>query len=345
MKINKLSINNICILCSVLFFLGAALTIFGFCVISDYVLAIRIEVLFLIFVIGIDVFFVMKVREKLLNFTERICICLDNMISGKEKSFQSIDEDTIFYKINYRLERLYDVIKDSNNSILKERADLQELVSDISHQVKTPIANLKIINSTLLEQSLSENKQKEFLSASIGQLDKLDFLMQALVKTSRLETGVISLNKEKQFFYETLALALGDIYLNAEKKKLKVFVDCPEKIEISHDRKWIREALFNILDNAVKYTPQGGNICVKVLPWQLYLRIDITDSGKGISENQQNLIFKRFYREAEVHDIEGIGIGLYLARKIIMMQEGYIKVSSQVDQGSKFSVFLPYDNN
>ena len=99
MKINKLSINNICILCSVLFFLGAALTIFGFCVISDYVLAIRIEVLFLIFVIGIDVFFVMKVREKLLNFTERICICLDNMISGKEKSFQSIDEDTIFYKI------------------------------------------------------------------------------------------------------------------------------------------------------------------------------------------------------------------------------------------------------
>ena len=135
------------------------------------------------------------------------------------------------------------------------------------------------------------------------------------------------------------------IEIKGKYNTAKVFVDCPEKIEISHDRKWIREALFNILDNAVKYTPQGGNICVKVLPWQLYLRIDITDSGKGISENQQNLIFKRFYREAEVHDIEGIGIGLYLARKIIMMQEGYIKVSSQVDQGSKFSVFLPYDNN
>lgn len=341
----KLSINNICIVCCSLFFLGIALTMFGFRIAADYLWAIRIEVLFVIFVIGINMLFVIKIRENLLNFTEKICMCLDNMILGKENAFQSIDEDTVFYKIDHRLERLYDVIKESNASILKERADLQELVSDISHQVKTPIANLKIINSTLLEQSLSENEKKEFLSASIGQLDKLDFLMQALVKTSRLETGVIAPNKEKQSIYETLALALGDIYLNAEKKKLKVFVDCPQNIEISHDRKWTREALFNILDNAVKYTPQGGNIHVKVLPWQLYLRIDITDSGKGISENQQNLIFKRFYREAEVHDIEGIGIGLYLARKIIMMQEGYIKVSSQVSKGSKFSVFLPYDNN
>ena len=196
MKTNKLSINNICIICSVLFLLGVVLTMFAFCVISDYALVIWIEVLFIVFVIGIDVFFIIKVREKLLNFTEKICICLDGMIAGKEISFELIDEDTIFCKINHRLERLYDVIKDSNERILKDRTDLQELVSDISHQVKTPIANLKIINATLLEQSLSKNKEKEFLSDSIGQLDKLDFLMQALVKTSRLETGVILLNKD-----------------------------------------------------------------------------------------------------------------------------------------------------
>lgn len=126
--------------------------------------------------------------------------------------------------------------------------------------------------------------------------------MQAMIKTSRLETGVISL---------------------------------------AHDRKWTSEALFNILDNAVKYTLEGGTICVTVQNWEFYVKIDITDSGKGIAENRQGMIFKHFYREEEVHDVEGIGVGLYLAREIVTMQGGYIKVSSAVGRGSTFSVFLP----
>ena len=108
-----------------------------------------------------------------------------------------------------------------------------------------------------------------------------------------------------------------------------------------HDRKWTSEALFNILDNAVKYTPSGGSISVSVESWEMYLKIDISDTGKGIAENRQGTIFLRFYREEEVHDIEGIGIGLYLAREIITMQGGYIKVVSEIRKGSTFSVFLP----
>ena len=91
----------------------------------------------------------------------------------------------------------------------------------------------------------------------------------------------------------------------------------------------------------MKYTPADGNIQVYVQSWELYVKIDIMDSGKGIAENRQGMIFKRFYREEEVHDIEGIGIGLYLAREIITMQGGYIKVTSTVGHGSTFSVFLP----
>ena len=198
-----------------------------------------------------------------------------------------------------------------------------------------------MVNATLLEQPMPEKKRREFLQASSGQLEKLDFLMQAMIKTSRLETGVISLDRKIQPLYDTLAAALGGILLNAERKHIHVSVDCPENIILAHDRKWTGEALFNILGNAVKYTPAGGNIQVSVQSWEFYVKIDITDSGKGISESRQGIIFKRFYREEEVHDVEGIGIGLYLARKIVTMQSGYIKVTSTVGCGSTFSVFLP----
>ena len=196
-----------------------------------------------------------------------------------------------------------------------------------------------------MEQDVPPNKQKEFLLASASQLDKLDFLMQAMIKTSRLETGVISLEKKMQPIYDTLASALGGILLNAEKKQIDVSGNCPEHLDVrvSHDSKWTEEAIFNLLDNAVKYTPENGKITVTVECWELYLKIGIADTGKGIPEKHQGAIFKRFYREDDVHDVEGIGIGLYLAREIITMQGGYIKLTSSPDIGSCFTIFLPRD--
>ena len=133
---------------------------------------------------------------------------------------------------------------------------------------------------------------------------------------------------------------LGGILLNAEKKQIDVQVECPEHLDARHDRKWTSEALFNILDNAVKYTPAGGQIRVSVEGWEMYVKINIADTGIGISEQHQGTIFKRFYREDAVHDVDGIGIGLYLAREIVTLQGGYIRVASEVGQGSTFSVFL-----
>lgn len=177
------------------------------------------------------------------------------------------------------------MLRESKSSIAKERADLQELISDISHQVKTPIANLKMLDATLLEQTVSPEKQKEFLLAMDSQLDKLDFLMQAMIKTSRLEAGVIALEPKPQAIYDTLAAALGGILLNAEQKKIVVTVDCPETVTAAHDRKWTTEALFNILDNAVKYTPEGGKIHVAVVCWEMYVKIDISDTGIVFQNN------------------------------------------------------------
>ena len=297
--------------------------------------------LFILLVFICAVLFVAFLRRKLVLFSDRLCGTIDNMLDGASAPPQVCEEESLFYKINHRLVRLYEVMRENRESAAKERADLQELISDISHQVKTPIANLQMVNATLLEQPMAEEKRQEFLQASSGQLEKLDFLMQAMIKTSRLETGVISLDRKTQPVYDTLAAALGGILLNAEKKTIQVSVDCPADILLAHDRKWTSEALFNILDNAVKYTPAGGAIRVSVQSWELYVKIDIADSGKGIAESRQGMIFKRFYREEEVHDVEGIGIGLYLAREIITMQGGYIKVTSTVGSGSAFSVFLP----
>lgn len=264
---------------------------------------------------------------------------MDNQIVP---SLTDADEEDLFVKINQRLERMYEIMMGERRNLAREKKELQELISDISHQVKMPIANLKLIDTTLLEQVLSREKQREFLMAMDGQIDKLDFLMQAMIKTSRLETGVISLDKKLQSIYDTIAMALGGILLNAEKKGIQVAVSCPKELIAPHDRKWTGEALFNLLDNAVKYTEIGGRISIFVESWEMYLKIDIADTGKGIAEERQGAIFNRFYREKEVHDVEGIGIGLYLAREIITMQGGYIKVVSEPEKGSVFSVFLPH---
>ncbi|SKC73465.1 sensor histidine kinase [Maledivibacter halophilus] len=337
----KLSINKACIIVCTLLVLLSVLMITVLYLLTDNLNVIWGGILFSVLVFFCLVLFIILIRQKLTAFSDTLCRLLDDMMTGEIEPPQIAEEESLFYKINHRLTRLYEVMRENRRSIAKERADLQGLISDISHQVKTPIANLKMVNSTLLEQSMPEEKRKEFLSACGGQLDKLDFLMQAMIKTSRLEAGIISLEKKKQSIYDTLAAALGGILLNAEQKHITVDIDCKESLEVSHDRKWTSEALFNILDNAVKYTPNGGCIRVAVEIWEMFLKIDITDTGKGIPEIHQAKIFKRFYREKEVHDTPGIGIGLYLAREIITMQGGYIRVASEIGQGSTFSVFLP----
>ena len=279
--------------------------------------------------------------KRLSLFTSDLCKTLDNMIDGKEEPEIIDDRETLLARINHRLSRLYQIMQENRRRVDEERQELQTLVSDISHQVKTPVSNLKMVSNTLLTRPVSEAERIEFLRGICNQTDKLDFLFQALVKTSRLETGVIQLEKKDGRLFETVAQAMSGIVYAAEKKQISVSVDCPENLTVSHDSKWTAEALFNLLDNAVKYTPTGGTIAVSVKQWEMYVEIKVTDTGKGISESNQAAIFRRFYREEEVHEQPGVGIGLYLAREIVTRQGGYIKVVSAPKKGSEFSIMLP----
>ena len=279
--------------------------------------------------------------KRLSEFTSVLCQTLDHMIEGNEVPLRPEDSETTLARICHRLSRLYQIMQENRRKVDEERQELQSLISDISHQVKTPVSNLKMAADTLLEKPVSEAERIDFIRGIRSQTDKLDFLFQALVKTSRLETGVIQLEKKPGRLFDTVAQAMSGIVYAAEKKEIVVSVDCPEDLTVFHDSKWTSEALFNLLDNAVKYTPAGGKIAVSVVLWEMYVEIKVADTGKGISESNQAAIFRRFYREEEVHEQQGVGIGLYLAREIVTRQGGYIKVVSEPGKGSEFSIMLP----
>lgn len=341
MRAEKISLKGIYTITSIGIAITTAVMLALIYLLTKSLAALLCGLVFSALIVFWCVLFILSMRKKLTAFSNEICRTLDDMMNGNAEPQKTNEEETLLAKINCRLMRLYEAMQKNNRRIVEEKAALQELISDISHQVKMPIANLKMINSTLLDQDVSEKRRIEFLEAMGGQLDKLDFLMQAMIKMSRLETGVITLSQKECSVYETLAAALGGILLAAEKKNIHVTVNCPENLTVSHDRKWTAEALFNILDNAVKYTASGGAVSITTDYLEMYTKIDIADTGKGIAENRQAEVFKRFYREEEVHGTEGIGIGLYLAREIITMQGGYINLTSEAGKGSVFSIFLP----
>lgn len=317
----------------------------GFCVIifcSTESYMIRVSaIIFSLLLLLLGICLVILLRGRLLAFSASLNTCMDNIMNGKENVAFDLEAETLTGKFGYKLKRLYEIMKNQRLQVQEEKQSIQEIISDISHQVKTPVTNLKMYNSTLLERQLTPEKEREFHKFMETQIDKLDFLMQAMVKMSRLETGVITLTVSPTPVYDTIGLALAGIELSAEKKKIEVTVNCDPALIVPHDKKWTVEALFNLLDNAVKYTPVGGHISITAEQWEMSTKIDITDTGRGIPEQHLAQIFKRFYREDEVHAVDGVGIGLYLCREIITKQGGYIQVKSEVGKGSTFSVFLP----
>lgn len=282
-----------------------------------------------------------KLKRDVFLFSDRLIRCLNDMTCGREPENIKEEGDTLWNKVYEKLQKLECIWKRESAENLEEKKKMKSLISDISHQTKTPIANIKLYEEVLQDEGLDSAEAGEFLQKIRIQTEKLDFLLQSMVKMSRLETGIIEVRCMKLPLCGTLQRAVEAIVLKAEKKQIRLSVDCDEDIVVHHDTKWTEEAVFNLLDNAVKYTGRGGNIEISVSVQEIFTKISIRDSGKGIALERQAEIFTRFYREPEVYDQEGIGVGLYLARKIITMQGGYIQVCSEVGTGSDFQIYLP----
>lgn len=281
-----------------------------------------------------------RLKHDIYEYTEKLDTAINYMLKNEELKTIPYEKDDLWGKIYDRLVRLSYQYTHKNSEISEEKDKLKELVSDISHQTKTPIANIKLYLEMMADETDFDRNQ-EYLKKMNGQVDKLDFLLQSMVKMSRLETGTIKIQKQNAPLSDTLAMAISNVVIKAEKKNIKIDVQYDERLELNHDKKWTAEAIFNILDNAVKYTTDGGNIHIVVCRQELFTKISIEDTGKGIAPERQATIFTRFYREPEVHDTDGIGIGLYLAREIITLQNGYIEVQSHIGQGSTFMIYLP----
>lgn len=280
-----------------------------------------------------------KLKKEIYRFADQLEKTLDKMISGKELPTAGQDEDTLWGKIYEKLWRVNHIWQRKEEESRSEKNKMKELISDISHQTKTPAANLKLCLEILQDEPMS-GRAEEFLQSMESQIGKLDFLLQGMVKISRLETGVIKIQDRESDLRRTIGQAVAAIVPKAEKKQIRLYVDCEREIRIRHDGKWTGEAVFNVLDNAVKYTDAGGSIHIGVTVQEIFTQIRIRDTGKGIAPERQAEIFTRFYREPEVHEQEGIGIGLYLTRKILELQKGYIEVRSEAGEGAEFRLYL-----
>ena len=280
-----------------------------------------------------------RTKKEAERFAEKVETALDAIVTGKEWNLEEELEDSLWGRTGTQLEKVEQVFRKKEEESFCEKERVKGLISDISHQIKTPVANIKLYMELLEGENVSPDAQK-FLKKIKGQTEKIDFLMQSMVKMSRLETGILQIHKEEKDLYETIGCAVSAVVAEAAAKDIDLYVDCEKPMQIRHDSKWTEEAIYNILDNAVKYTENGGKIQIRARRQKLFLKLSISDTGKGIALERQAEIFTRFYREPEVHEKPGVGIGLYLARTIMELQKGYIEVKSEPGKGACFSLYF-----
>lgn len=225
----------------------------------------------------------------------------------------------------------------SAKNLQEERDKIKSLIADISHQTKTPIANV-LLYTQLLEEQVPEDC-RTYTAALAEQARKLRSLIDALVKTSRLEAGVLVLRPRPGPLGPMLEEAVSQFAPRAAEKGLELTLE-PAAADAVFDPRWTEEAVCNLIDNAVKYTP-SGRITVSARAYELFARIDVEDTGPGVEEEELGKLFQRFYRGGASSQAEGVGVGLYLVRQIAQGQGGYVKVFSKPGRGAKFSLYLP----
>lgn len=276
-------------------------------------------------------------RQHTKRILRQLDIMLEKAISGEFQ--EQLFDESLQSAIEAKLSDYLSASLVSTRNLQEEKDNIKTWISDISHQTKTPIANILLYTQLLKEQRLSKESMS-YVEILETQTEKLQRLIDVLVKTSRLENGILCMHPVKQEVYPMLEDVRRQYQQKAQEKNIVLRLEEIEG-EAVFDTKWTNEAVCNLIDNAIKYSPEGGQVSVRVILYELFCRIDVCDTGVGIAESEQAKIFARFYRGSQQYEQEGVGIGLYLARQIAEGQGGYVKVSSELGKGSVFSLFLP----
>lgn len=290
---------------------------------------------------GISFWLLFRAYErKVAAFLDEVNEDMDQMLSirGDVQLPPVEDAESVFARFVSKMARLYDALRTAQSQAEEEKLAMQGMIADLSHQIKTPVANIKMDLELLSSRKMTQEKQKEFLERTLHQADKMDFLIQSVIKMSRLESGAIQIVPQSADLAQTLANALLSVSAEAGKKHMNISVECPQPFMVRHDPKWTEEAVFNLLDNAVKYTPENGNIQIRAEMRESGAHLSVSDDGRGIPEEWQGAVFSKFFRVPDVHPLPGAGVGLYLTRQILEAQGGYVTVKSVCGRGSTFSI-------
>lgn len=274
-------------------------------------------------------------RRRTVKIIRSLDRMIDKAINGTFTE-ENIDE-SMLSSVEAKLAGYLSASELSARNVASEKTRIKELISDISHQTKTPIANILLYTELLKEQELNE-QARTCAEETAVQAERLSFLIITLVKLSRLETGVFTLSPTKEELMPMLKKIYRQYLPKAEEKGLHLTLE-PTEAQAVFDEKWCSEAIGNIVDNAIKYT-NSGFVTISVKEYEMFCSVVISDSGQGIAEEEQGKIFTRFYRSPSVSQKDGIGVGLYLAREIVNGCGGYIKVSSEFGKGTAFSLFF-----
>ena len=275
----------------------------------------------------------------------------DNKTDNALQERESIENDSVdlnkynenlLCRINMISEKAERNMRINMRKIENEKENVKSLVTDISHQLKTPLANVELYNTLLAEEGISDEERLEFLETEGIAIEKLKMLIDSLINISRLEADMISIDKKEENLKECIESAISSVKADAAKKNITIKNEIKEDCILAIDRKWTTEAIFNLLDNAVKYTAPNGKINLSLDNGINYFALNIEDNGIGIDSSEYNDIFKRFYRSRNdiVQNEKGSGVGLYLVRKIMNLQDGNVMVSSEKGKGSTFTLYF-----
>ena len=290
-------------------------------------------------------------------FTNKVIERLDRMIDDALNGTfsESSYDETKLSRLESKWKEFLGTSVLSNQNLEAERHRLEQFISDISHQTKTPMTNIKMYTELLCEEvntlqgkeagnEASINRIRKYTEEIGRQNERLEFLIDSLTKLSRLESGTLEVVAKPSSVYELVKAGVAAVKPKADKKKISFITTDAEgdtSVTAGFDMKWTLEALINVLDNAVKYSPEGGKVTVELSETELYAAVHVIDEGQGISEEDATRIFGRFFRGSEVQQDEGVGIGLYLAREILSKEDGYIKViSNENRKGGEFILYL-----
>lgn len=279
------------------------------------------------------------IRRKYEKDLIQISDILEQLIRGNSSPVITENADSLVSKLQAQTVRIHAMVTKYNERLLEEQEEVRQFLSEIAHQIRTPLTNMETYLELLQEQGLTKEEQDTCICAVEQSERKIKFLTESFISASRMEHRIIQIRKERQDLRETIAKAIFQVRKKAEEKHMEIILDCPESMSLSHDKNWICEAVANLLDNSIKYSPAASKIMVRTIKNEMFTQIEVRDNGMGICDDE-NRIFRRFYRGSNVKDQEGFGIGLYITREIVKRHEGFLKVKKKPD-GTSISIYLP----